>query len=257
MGVSIDPGILLSFVLVSTRLLAVFSVSPPFNGALVPNRIRVALAVSLAFTVAPQQPIVLENGLGGWSTGALIAAVIYQVAVGALLGFIVQMLMSSLQIAGAMVDFSGGLSSAAVFDPFTQTNAAPMGRLYQLIGVTLLLIMNGHLMIIRGVLRSYEAAPVSGLQVDAIARVLSQGVGQLMIAAVEISFPILVALAMTEVVLGLATRAAPKMNIMVIGFAVKAMVLVGLFGVALPLVTRAVETLLMRSLEWGIPLIGG
>lgn len=256
MNFAIDPGVMLSFVLVSTRMVAVFTVSPPFNGTLVPSRIRIALAVALAISIAPQQPLAVEGSLADWESAALVAAVIYQVVVGVLLGFLVQLLMSSLQIAGAMVDFSGGLSSAAVFDPFTQTNAAPMGRLYQLIGVTILLVMNGHLMIIRGVMRSYEAAPVSGLQLDAIARVLSEGVGQLMIAAVEICFPILVALSMTEVVLGLATRAAPKMNIMVIGFAVKSSVLVGLFSVALPLVTRAVETLVIRSLNWGLTLVG-
>lgn len=256
MNVAIAPGVLLSFVLVSTRLLAVFSLAPPFNATMVPSRIRVALAVSLSFAVAPQQPIVLEGGVAGWSTGTLIVTIVYQVVVGAMLGFLVQMMLSALQIAGAMVDFSGGLSSAAVFDPFTQSNAAPMGRLYQLIGVTALFVMNGHLIIIRGVLRSYEAAPVSGFEFESVARVLSEGIGQLMIAAVEISFPILVALAMTEVVLGLATRAAPKMNIMVIGFAVKAAVLVGLFGIALPLVTRAVQTLLVRSVEWGLRLVG-
>ena len=256
MNVAIDPGVLLSFVLVSTRLLAVFTLSPPFNGTMIPNRIRVALAVSLALSVAPGQPIVLDSGIGAWSTGALVSAVIYQVVVGALLGFLVQLMMSTLQIAGAMTDFSGGLSSAALFDPFTQSNSAPMGRLYQLIGVTALVIMNGHLMIVRGVLRSYEAAPVSGLRVEAIARVMSEGIGQLMVAAVEISFPILVALAMTEVVLALATRAAPKMNIMVIGFAVKAMVLVSLFSVALPLVTKAVGTLVFRALNWGLTLAG-
>ncbi len=257
MNLAIAPGVLLSFVLVMTRLLTVFTVSPPFNGTLIPNRIRVGLAVALAISVAPQQPIVLEAGIGGWSTGSLMVAIIYQVVVGALLGFIVQLLMSSLQIAGAMADFSGGLSSAAIFDPFTQSSAAPMGRLYQLIGVTTLFIMNGHLMIIRGVLRSYEAAPVSGLRVESIAKVMSEGVGQLMIAAVEISFPILVALAMTEVVLALATRAAPKMNIMVIGFAVKAMVLVSLFGIALPLVIKAVATFVTRALQWGVTLVGG
>lgn len=256
MNLAIDPGVLLSFVLVMTRLLATFSLAPPFNGTMVPSRIRVGLAVALALSVAPQQPIVLEAGIGGWSTTALMGAIVYQVFVGAMFGYLVQLLLSSLQIAGAMVDFSGGLSSAAIFDPFTQSSAAPMGRLYQLIGVTILLVMNGHLMIVRGVLRSYEAAPVSGFQFDAVAKVLSEGIGQLMIAAVEISFPILVALAMTEVVLGLATRAAPKMNIMVIGFAVKAMVLVGLFGIALPLVTKAVGTLLARSLEWGMRMAG-
>ncbi len=256
MNLAVDPGILLSFVLVTTRLLAVFTLSPPFSGTLVPNRIRVGLAVALGLSVAPGQPIILEAGVGEWSTGTLVSAIVYQVAVGALLGFLVQLLMSTLQIAGAMADFSGGLSSAALFDPFTQSNSAPMGRLYQLIGVTALIVMNGHLMIVRGVLRSYEAAPVSGLRADAIAPVLSDGIGQLMVAAVEISFPILVALSMTEVVLALATRAAPKMNIMVIGFAVKALVLISLFSVALPLLTKAVGTLVFRALRWGLALVG-
>ncbi len=252
MAIDLPLTEVVTFVLVMTRLLAVFWTAPPFTGTMLPVQIRLALAASISMAVAPVQVTEVPT-----DTAGLVLAIVYQVAVGAMLGFVVQLLLSSLQIAGAMVDFSSGLSSAAVYDPFTQSSASPSSRLYQLLGIVTILVLDGHLMIVRGVLRSYEAAPLSGMRVDSIGNVLQEGVGQLMLAAVEISFPILASLLLAEVVLGLAARAAPKLNVMILGFAAKSMVMLTTFGLGLPLAVRATSTLLERGLRWGVTLAGG
>lgn len=252
MNLTVSMAEVVTFLLVMTRLLAVFWTAPPFTGTMLPLQVRLGMAVSISIAVAP-----IQTGAVPVDTAGLIVAIVYQVIVGALLGYVVQLMLSSLQIAGGMVDFMSGLSSAAVYDPFTQASATPIARLYQLIGIVTLLALDGHLLIVRGVLRSYEAAPLGGLRTESIGSVLVEGVGQLMFAAVEIAFPILAALVLAEVVLGLAARAAPKLNVMIIGFAAKALVLMVTFGFGLPLATRAVATLLDRGLRWGVQLVGG
>ena len=64
-------------------------------------------------------------------------------------------------------------------------------------------------------------------------------------------------MALAEIVLGLASRAAPRLNVMVLGFAAKSLIMMIVLGISLPLALRSVSALLMRSLEWSIALLGG
>jgi flagellar biosynthesis protein FliR len=247
-----DPSVTVAFLLVVTRLGAALSVAPPFDGPAVPVRIRLAIATALAMAVAGNHAGDLPS-----TTPALISSIAYQVSVGLMMGFVLRLLLSAVQAAGSLIDLLVGYSSATLFDPFSQAAATPVARLYQLLAVVLLVVLDGHLLIVHGVLRSYEAAPLGGLRFDSVGEVLTEGVGQMVIAAIEIAFPVLVALILADAVMGLVTRAAPKLNVMVLGFAVKSLVLLGVLGLALPLVANGVSTLLVRGVRWGVTLAGG
>lgn len=251
--VSIDfqPTTLVSFLLVMTRLLAVFFIAPPFSGAGVPVQVRLALAGSIGLLVAPQQNVDVSLDVL-----PLMMALVYQVVVGTAFGYLVNVLLSAPVVAGTLVDHLTGFSAATLFDPFTQSASSPAGRVNQLVALVILLVLEGHLLIVRGVLRSYEAAPLAGLNLDALAAGITEAVGQLIVAAIEISLPVTAALLMAEVVMGLAAKAAPKLNVMVVGFAVKSAVFMVAFSLSLPLLVNAVSTLLTRSLRWAMAISG-
>ena len=252
MTVAVAPATIVAFLLVMTRLATVMVVAPPFAGSMFPTRVRVAVAASAALLVAPLQTddVPLE-------AGSLIVAVAYQVLVGAFFGYLIQLLLSAPLVAGGLVDTLAGLSAAGLFDPMSNSSATPGARLHQLLATVLLISLDGHLLIVRGVLRSYEAAPLSGLRIESFGSLLTEGAGQFLLAAVEIALPLLVALLLTEVVLGLAARAAPRLNVMILGFAVKGMVFIAGFALTLPLLVNAVAALLERSLRWAIAGTGG
>lgn len=252
MQLLIDPADLVSYLLILARLVTVFVLAPPFAGGMMPNGVRVGLAAAVALLVAPANPVDVSV-----DAGALIVAVAYQVMVGAMFGFLIQLLMSVPTIAGAMIDGMSGLSASTMFDPTTNSPATPTARLNQMLVIVLLMGLQGHLLIIRGVIRSYEAAPLGGFRVDPLGRVLADASGQLLLAAIEIALPVLVALVMTEAVLALAARAAPRLNIMVVGFAVKSLVFMSVFALSLPLLVNGVATLLDRSLRWAVGIAGG
>jgi len=248
---ALSLGPVVTFLLVTTRLLAAFFIAPPFNGAMVPIRVRLALAGAIALVVSDQQSIDIEL-----ETLALLGAVTYQVVVGAAFGYLVNLMLSAATIAGSMVDNLAGFSAATLFDPFSQSSSSPAARINQVIALVILVLIEGHLLIVRGILRSFSAAPIDGLRVDAMGAMLTRGVGQLMIAAIEIALPVLAALLLAEVVLALAARAAPRLNVMVVGFAVKSMILLATFALMVPLVINSVSTLLVRSLRWAMTTTG-
>ena len=251
MTFAFNPDLIVSFLLVMTRLVTVLTVAPPFRGATMPVRVRVGIAAAVGFAVGPRVPVDVEIAVV-----PLIVAIGYQVLVGALFGFLIQMLLSVPLVAGSMIDGLSGLSASSLFDPMADSAATPGARLNQLLASMILIGIGGHLLIVRGVIRSYEAAPLSGLRVDAIDTLLSEGAGQLLLAAVEIAFPLLVALLMTEAALALAARAAPRLNVMVVGFAVKGLVFLLAFGLTVPLLINAVSVLLERSLRWALGGVG-
>lgn len=251
MSVAIDPATITAFLLIMTRVIAALTVAPPFGGSMLNLRVRVALAASIALLVTPMHTDAVPVGVAD-----LTIAIVYQVVVGTLFGFLVQLLLTAPMVAGLMVDALAGLSAASLFDPLANTSATAGARLNQMLTAVVLIGLEGHLLIVRGVLRSYQAAPLSGLAVDSIPTVLRDGVGQMMLAAVEIALPLIVALLLTELVLALAARAAPRLNVMVVGFALKSLVFITGFALTVPLLINAVATLLDRSIAWAILLAG-
>ncbi|MEM9563410.1 MAG: flagellar biosynthetic protein FliR [Actinomycetota bacterium] len=251
MTFAVDPGLIVSFLLAMTRVVTVLTVAPPFRGSTMPVRVRVAIAASVGFLVGPrvEADVPIE-------VVPLIAALVYQVVVGALFGFVIQLLLSVPLVAGSMIDGLSGLSASSLFDPMADSAATPAARLNQLLASMILIGIGGHLLIMRGIIRSYEAAPLSGLRLSDLDTLMSEGAGQLLLAAVEISFPLLVALLMTETVLALAARAAPRLNVMVVGFAVKGFVFLLAFGLTVPLLINGVSVLLTRSLRWALAGVG-
>ncbi|MGF1597514.1 MAG: flagellar biosynthetic protein FliR [Acidimicrobiales bacterium] len=251
MHIVVQQDVVVSYLLVMTRLLTVLTVAPPFGGSSLPLQVRIAIAAAVGLAVAPVAATELPA-----STSALVVAIVYQVVVGALFGYLIQLLLAAPLVAGTLIDFMTGFSAGGLFDPFSDSSTTPAGRLNQMVAIIILVALDGHLMIVRGAIRSYEAAPLTGLRIDSLESVLAEGVGQLVLAAIEIALPVLVALLLTEVVLGLAARAAPRLNVMVVGFAVKGIVFLLVFAVTLPLVINAVAALLDRALRWGLAIVG-
>lgn len=249
---SLDPGVLIAFLLLTARMMAMMQFAPPFSSGAIPIRVRLAVSVGVGIALAPVLTPSVEP-----TTAALVGAVIYQAVAGAAMGALIALFMATLQAAGSMIDVLSGIGVAVLYDPTTQVQAGPIGRLHQIIMVTGMFVVDGHLLLVRGVLRSFEAAPLTGLRIDRLPDAFLQAAGDLMLAAVEISLPVLVAMAMAEATLALATRAAPKLNVMVIGFAVKSLVMMVVLTVSLPLAVRAVSVLVERSVTWSIALLGG
>ena len=252
MNLTIDPTTAVSFLLIMTRLVTVLTVAPPFQGSAVPVRIRVGIAASVGLLVAPLQPTEVSTDIA-----SLITAMVYQVVVGAMFGYLIQLMLSVPLIAGSMIDGLSGLSASSLFDPLSNSSATPAARLNQLLATVILFGIEGHLLIIRGVIRSYEAAPLGGIRIASMGALLTEAAGQLLLAAVEISLPVLVALLLTEAVLALSARAAPRLNVMVLGFAVKSIVFLLVFAVTVPLLINGISALLDRSLRWAIAASGG
>ncbi|MGY6499359.1 MAG: flagellar biosynthetic protein FliR [Acidimicrobiales bacterium] len=243
MDLEIDPNLLVGFFFALVRTGAWIAIAPPFNSNAIPIRVKVGVSAALAMVMAQG----FEAPADALETGPFIFALLYQALVGFALGFAVLLFFSAVQAAGAMIDLSAAFSSASLYDPFSNAAATPVGRWYQILAVTILFVIDGHLMLVRGLMTSFEAAPLGGLRIDSVAGFLVRDVSTFFVAAVQIAFPMLAALFLAEVMLGLLSRAAPQINILVIGFNIKIIALLFLLGLSLVVLPGAVERIVEQS----------
>jgi len=244
MSLSLDPAFFVAFLLATVRCGAWLAIAPPFAGA-VPGKVRAGLAMALGLVVAPQ---LAQSGDLPTAAPALVGAVVFQVAVGLGMGFLVMVVFQAVSAAGSAIDTFAGLSASMLYDPTTRNTASPMGRLYQMLGLIVLFLTGGHLLLVGGLVRSFQAAPATGFRVERMAELATDGVGMFLLATLQIAAPLLGAMFVTELLLGLASRAAPQLNVMVLGFGVKSIVLVAVASAAFPLVVVGVPELTTKAL---------
>jgi flagellar biosynthesis protein FliR len=243
MVLDLDPTLVAGFCFALVRTGAWVAIAPPFNSNAIPIRVKIAVSASLALVMAPS----FEAAPDAFETVPFFSALVYQAFVGFALGFAVLLLFSAVQAAGQMIDMAGAFSSASLYDPFSNAASTPMGRLFQILSITILFVINGHLILVRGLMASFEAAPLGGLHLDGLASFLVRDVTTFFVAAAQIAFPMLAALFLAEVTLGLLSRAAPQINILVIGFNVKIIVLIFLGGLTLAVLPGAVERIVEQA----------
>ncbi|HEX6381165.1 MAG TPA: flagellar biosynthetic protein FliR, partial [Acidimicrobiia bacterium] len=214
---------------------------------------KVGLAAALALVVGPrlaEQAVPLE-------AGPLLTAAVLQVAAGLALGFLGVLLFATFSFAGGLIDLVSGYSVAQLFEPGTTAPVSIFGQFYGVLATTLLFAIDGHLLLVRGFLTSFTAAPLTHLSIDSLAKLLTGDLALFFVAALEIAAPLLAALFLAEAALGLLSRAAPQMNVFQLGLPVKILVTLTLAGLAIPILPDAVSGMANQVVRQGVGLLRG
>ncbi len=228
---TIATGELVAFFLALVRAAAWILVVPPFNNQSIPMITKVGLAGGLALVASRT----LAAGPLPSGTAVFIGSIVMQVVIGVALGFMVQILFSAITVAGSLTDLLGGIVLPPSIDPLSENQTPLIGQLYDLVALVLLFVSGADLVLVNGFLRSFSALGMNIASLGNIAHLMTDGLGTLFVAALEIAGPILVCLFATQVLLGLAAKAAPQLNVFMFGFPLQ--ILVALVLVALGLVT--------------------
>jgi flagellar biosynthetic protein FliR len=255
MNLGVAEDTLIAVLLASVRALAWLIAVPPFNSRLVPARVKAIVSVGIALPLAP---MLVDSAPSTSDTAAFVGAVLEQVVVGASLGFVTALFFAAVQAAGSMIDLFGGFSVAFAFDPFANSGTAVFGRFYNILATALLFATDGYAMIVRGFATSYRTLPIGGVfSWEGLARLLTTGVDQMFLAALQIAGPLVAVLFCTDVALGLLTRVAPGLNVFSLAFPLKIALTLTVAGTALVLLPHAFTGLIDRAVRAVLDLIGG
>ncbi len=253
MNFTVDGAILAGFLLALGRTVGFVLVAPPFNSQAIPSQskavIAMALAVPLQVWTTPKAPDL--------TSGALGLQALLQLVIGATLGFLVMLVVDTVQTIGDLLDVAGGFSITQGLDPLGLNQSSVMGRLHQLLAVTLLMIGDGHLIVLQGLARSVQILPTGSINWSDAARAAAAGLSGLILSAVEITAPILAALLLADIALGLLTRAAPALNAFSLAFPLKIMLTLFLIGMILVQVPGLLSQLVDQAGATMLRLVGG
>ena len=241
MTIQIGDVTFVAFLLALVRSGAWIAVAPPFNHRSIPVQVRAGLAAALALALTPW--LSRQMGTTVYDTPALLGAVAVQALAGAGLGVLVLILMTAVQSAGSMLDLFGGFSISSAYDPFNNAQAAIWGRFYDLLAVVLLFVIGGDLLLLQGFITSFQAIPLHAPPLNALASTVLTDMTTYFGAAVEIAAPLLAALFLAQVVMGMISRAAPAMNVLSLSFPFMILLTILLASLAIPQLPDAVSSL--------------
>lgn len=216
--------VLPAFLLVLSRVTAFFVTVPIFSMRGVPAQFKVGIAffVSLFTVLSMNVESVPMDGI-------YIMTVIREVLIGILLGFVAYLIFTVTQIAGSFVDMQMGFGIANVVDPMTGAQSPILGNLKFFLAVLTFLAIDGHHYLLMGIMNSYDWVPLDNefftrIYEGSVSTFLLRTLSTMFVLAFQLSAPLITALFLVDVALGMLARTAPQFNVFVIGLPLKILV---------------------------------
>jgi flagellar biosynthetic protein FliR len=227
-----------SFLTVVSRTGGIVAALPMLGGRTVPPRIKVVLVLMLGLALAPaiHLPPVPPDA------AAMTAGLASELLIGFVIGMAVRLLFSALEIAGEVAGSQMGFSVAQLLDPVTSHSTPMVGQLFTVIASLVFLSLNAHMMVVAAIVSSYESIPPLGAT-------LSPAVGEevlhlsqhMFVVAVQLAAPVLVAVALINILLAMLGRAVTQINIFVLSFPLTIAAGLLVLGLALPFTVSLLE----------------
>lgn len=246
-------ALLASFLWPLTRILALFSVAPVFNQPM-PAQIKIGLAVAIALIVAPLAgPLPV---IDPWSAAGLLVLV-QQIVIGVAMGLAMRVVFSAIDMAGEIAGLQMGLGFASFFDPLNATTTPVVAQFLGLLATLVFLAVNGHLLLLSTLVESFQTIPLAAGPLAAPAWLtLADWGGKIFQAGLMLALPIVGALLIANLALGVLTRAAPQLNIFAVGFPVTLLLGLVVLALGMPHFGPAVTRLFDEGLGMLLPLTG-
>lgn len=238
---AVDPFMnwLAATLLLSLRISPVLAFAPPFTLVRTPPLIRVLLALGLSGVMAGALP---QMSVPALEAGPLIAAAARELLLGSIFVMAFQLAFGAIYVAGRTIDIQAGFGLAALVDPTSRAQTPLVGSIYAYAAGAVFFGLNGHLDLMRIIAASIEAVPLGQAVLPQDLGPLTAFIGAVFALAFGAAGGVILALFIADVAVALISRTAPQMNVLVLGFQVKTLLLM----VALPLTLGVSVALLAR-----------
>jgi flagellar biosynthetic protein FliR len=229
------------------RILALVSTDPVFGNGVIPARVKIGMALLLTVLVAPTlgpPPAVAP----GSAAGLLI--LMQQVVIGVAMGLAMRVVFIAVEMAGHMIGLQMGLGFATFFDPQNSAQVPVVAQFLGLFAILVFLAIDGHLMVIAALVGSFHTLPIGAQPLSPEAwRNLAGWGAEIFSAGLLLSLPVIAALLIANLALGIMTRAAPQLNIFAVGFPVTLMVGFVVLYLSVPFFIPLLERLFQDGLN--------
>lgn len=230
-GLAIEPQ-LWALVFVMVRIGAAFIAAPIFGAVSVPLPVRISLSGAIGVLVLAVHPVAPPAQLFGVATFLSVAA---EALIGLAIGFILQIAFAAPMIASEVIGTSMGIGFASAIDPQNGRSSPALGQFLSVLMTLLFLSVNGHLVLVDMLVRSYAVLPPGGawLAADRLKDIAFFG-GYTFAAGLLLALPVGFLLLCLNLIVGMISRAAPSLNLFAIGLPASLAVGVVALALAMP-----------------------
>lgn len=229
-----------TLLLVFVRVSVMLFVYPVFSAPQIPVMVRIGLAGLISFVLFRALPMTAPLP----DMGSLVAAIVSQIVIGLIVGFVAYLVFMGVQFAGEILDMQIGFAVANVVSPQTQQQVTVIGELELTLATLVFLISNSHLLMLQGIGGSFHLLPLPFVNLDpSVAGNVIVFVEQAFFVVFQIAAPAAVALFIVNVALGLMARVAPQMNVFVVGFPLQIGVGLLMLAISVPLLAAVAPQL--------------
>ncbi|CEN25019.1 bifunctional flagellar biosynthesis protein FliR/FlhB [[Clostridium] sordellii] len=232
-------------IFVFIRLIAFFSCLSVIFPSGTPNVFKVTFTLFISIIISCTLKVHIEVS----STYDLINIAVMETITGLVLGYITSICINSLKIAGSLIDQQLGLSMVNIYDPNSKDNTTLIENMVYWIGIMVFFTMNGHHKLIAGISQSFKLVNVGS-------PILTNNYGyivnifiQCFVIGFKIAVPIILALIITDFIMGLISRSVPQLNVMIIGMPLKILVGIMFFVISLPFILNELHNLLVHMTD--------
>lgn len=222
------------YMLVLTRVAAVLMSAPIFGAYTIPMQVRAMLALAIAALVTPLQNPNLVPDFPTFSS--MVPVMVEEIIVGLCLGMGAQLLFVAAQVAGQLAGQMGGMQMADVYNPASGTNSPLFAQLLDMTSMGTFVILGGPAYLIGSLLSTFQRVPPGTAQMPEnfvwfFTALLASGFEM----GIRMGAPMLLALLLSIVILGLIGRTLPQLNVLQVGFNINSAVMLLALAISLNL----------------------
>ena len=230
----------------SLRIAPLLAFSQPFTLMRVPATVRLVLGISLAGWLVAAHPQATWHHLADASLLTLAAS---ELMLGIALALPLQLAFAALLTAGRAIDIQAGYGLAVLVDPATRTQMPLVGTLFAYVGAAIFFAMGGGSDLLGAWAASIEQTPLGGAAIGRDPGVLIDFMGAAFLLAIGLAGIVLLVLFLLDLAVAFLSRTLPQMNVLLLGFQVKALATLMLLPVAFAVSGAIFVRLLRTALE--------
>lgn len=212
-----------AFIFVITRISVILTFGIFFGDKRINNMVKFAIIFLITIITAPNvTPAINTSNMSDFQFATVIMS---EVLIGIIIAFISTLITNIMQTAGSIIDIQGGFGMSQVFDPTTQTQTSVVSQFLIAMGMLFFILNNFHMTFIKIIIDSFKMLPIGSLEnisdFGNLFNIVIRTTTTAIAIGVCIALPVVGMIFMVDVVLGIATRTMPQLNLFSVGYIIK------------------------------------
>ena len=235
---------IIAFALIFARTVTMVLLIPIFSNkeVLALGKIAIVFWTSALLIFYIPLPIEFPN-----TPVSFLFAIIVELLIGMILGFITQILLIAVEFGGSLMDTQAGLSVASQLDPSTGQASTLIAKLLKTTALLVFLLINGHHVVLGALMQSFQALPISSpFKIQKAALFVVETSSAIFAVALQFAAPILLIVFLIDFGFGMLSRVAPQVNVFQLGFQLKPILSLFIFLTIIPGMVELINVVLNR-----------